>query len=508
MPKTALILAVDIGTSATKSIIYDQNLQVVSLARRLYPILTPNPGWSEQEPDVIAQAVVQAIRESVESLPADRTILAVTFSSQQYSILAVDPKGVPLTRSLTWSDTRSAAIAGRFRGLPQAREVYEKTACPIDAIYPLSKIGWLQANNRFEGGTRFVSIKEYILYQLTGRWIADWSTASASGLFDIRLHRWDPTALRLLKITTGNLSELCSPRTLLNEWRADFITATGLPANTPLVVGGGDGPMANVGVGAITPEILAINVGTSAAARCAVRSARVDPEGRLWTYVADEELWTVGGIVSSGGLVYRWWVENNTPGIPGSENQQPLPEQMQAADQAAGDVPPGAEGLLFIPYLGGEQCPTWYPHTRACFAGLDFHHQRGHMARAVLEGITRSLYRVAEQIHRSFNQSFSEIRVTGGLTWSGVWLQIAADMFGIPVVVPKSTDGSACGAAVLAGLALGLWSGLEEASSLIEMQTRIEPRPEIHEFYESQYALFLEGLRLSREFSNKMEDKP
>lgn len=508
MPDKVFLLSVDIGTSATKAVLFNQMLEVVSIARRQYPIHNPHRGWSEQDPEEIVEAVVQAIRQSIENLPGRDKVSVISFSSQQYSLMAVNSNGRPLTNSLTWSDTRSAEIAEKFRKSPQADEIYAKTACPIDAIYPLSKIGWLQEHQEFETGTRFISIKEYVLFRLTGHLIVDWSTASATGMFNIHKNQWDQAALGLLGITSANLSELVSPRTILPGIKKEFLTATGLAIGTPLVIGGGDGPLANLGVGATRPDILAINVGTSAAARCAITKPKVDPKGRLWTYVADEGLWVLGGIVSSGGLVYRWWIENSSPCEAKSESDQLLPAGMEAADRQAAATPPGSEGLLFIPYLGGEQCPNWHPHTRGSFFGLDFRHQRGHMTRAVLEGITRSLYRVAEQIQGMLGHPFREIRVTGGLTQSPVWLQVAADMFGVPVVVPKSIEGSARGAAILGGLALGFWSAPDQVNESFEADGLIAPRPEVHEFYEAQYGLFLNSLSFCRDISTQMEVRP
>lgn len=501
------ILAVDIGTSATKAVLYNQALEVVSVARRSYPIYQPHWGWSEQNPEEIVEAVVKAIYQIVQKLPRREKPKTVAFSCQQYSILAVDPKGHPLTNSLTWSDTRSAEVAERLRKRPEAREIYARTACPMDAIYPLSKIGRLREQNEFEAGVRFVSIKEYVIYRITGQYIVDWSTASATGMLDVHLNQWDQAALDLLGITPADLSPLASPRTVITGIREEFLTATGLPKDTVIVIGGGDGPLANLGVGATQPGILAINVGTSAAARCAVLEAKVDPQGRLWTYVADEGLWVIGGIVSSGGQVYRWWVENTTLSGTKPDSGQLLPGDMEAVDRQAAATPPGADGLLFVPYLGGEQCPTWRPQTRGSFLGLDFRHRQGHMARAVLEGIARSLYRVAGQIQSVLGHPFYEIRVTGGLSKSSVWLQIAADMFGIPVAAPESTEGSARGAAILAGLALGLWAVPDQAGGRSGLERVIQPRPEVHEFYEAQYELFLDSLYFCRDYSKLSEAK-
>ena len=172
---------------------------------------------------------------------------------------------------------------------------------------------------RLPANTRFVSIKEYVLFQLTGQWVVDWSIASATGLFDIRNNRWDVAALDLLGLTASSFSEPVSPRQILRAWRPEIAAKIGLAGDTPLIIGGGDGPLASIGVGSYQSGALAINVGTSAAARILIREPIVDPGGRLWTYVADENLWVIGGIVSSGGIVYEWALRNFLAGVQDAE---------------------------------------------------------------------------------------------------------------------------------------------------------------------------------------------
>jgi len=500
MSVSDFILSVDIGTSATKAVLFDADVNQVAIVRKHYPIHAPHKGWSEQEPEVILNAVLGAIRGIIDSLPESSRVLGISFSSQLYSILAVNADGKALTNSLTWSDTRSAGIAQLLSQHPEAQGIYQRTGCPIDAIYPLAKIQWLKENVELSENTRFISIKEYVIFRLIGRFVADWSIASATGLFDIKEHHWDKTALSLLGITPANLSELVPPRRIFTKWNHDIIDLIGLSPDTPLIIGGGDGPLASVGVGAYSSDTLAVNVGTSAAARLTISEAKVDPEGRLWTYVIDEDLWVIGGIVSSGGIVYDWFLKNFFSGIEETEDDGPAKRVHEYADRLASAVPPGAENLIFIPYLGGEQCPVWRPHTRGSFFGLDFRHNRGHFVRAVLEGITRSIYRISESIQNMLNGQFNEIRVTGGLTSSPLWLQIAADMFGTPIVVPESAEGSAKGAAMLAIIALGLRSSIEDFAELVVAQKRVYPREEIHTYYQTQYQIFKELIDFSRKF--------
>jgi gluconokinase len=497
--RSDFILSIDIGTSATKAVLFDTDVNQVAILRKHYPIHAPHKGWSEQEPKVILDAVLGAIQEITDWLPEGSRVLGVSFSSQLYSTLAVDADGKVLTNSLTWSDTRSAEIAQAISQRPEAQGIYQRTGCPIDAIYPLAKIQWLKENFKLPENTRFISIKEYVIFRLIGQWVVDWSIASATGLFDIKEHHWDKTALSLLGIIPANLSELVPPRHILTKWNQEIIDLIGLPPDTPLIIGGGDGPLASIGVGAYSSDRLAVNVGTSAAARLIISEAKVDPEGRLWTYVVDEDLWVIGGIVSSGGIVYDWFLENFLSGIEETEKDGSTQDIHKYADRLASAVPPGAENLIFIPYLGGEQCPSWRPHTRGSFFGLDFRHNRGHFVRSVLEGITRSIYRVSESIQSMLNGQFNEIRVTGGLTSSPLWLQIAADMFGSPIVVPESAEGSARGAAILAIISLGLKSNIKDFD-LVITQRSVHPREKIHAYYQKQYQIFKKLLDCAQSF--------
>jgi gluconokinase len=491
-----LLLAVDIGTSATKAVLFDEDARQVAIVRRHYPILAPRPGWSEQDPDAIAQAVLDGMAQALRALPPGAHLLGIVFSSQLYSILAVGGDGRPLSRSLTWSDTRSAGQAAAIQQSNAARAIYARTGCPIDAIYPLAKIAWLRACGELPAGARFASIKEYVIHRLTGEWIVDWSVASATGLFDIHVRRWDGEALAAAGIDAADLSEAASPRHVLRRWRPELAAALGLQTDTPLILGGGDGPLASIGVGSLQTDALAINVGTSAAARMLIPEPFVDPNGRLWTYVADEGLWVIGGIVGTGGLVYEWALRTFLGGFYDAEANGVAARAL--AERLAASAPPGADNLLFMPYLGGEQCPAWNPATRGSFFGLDFHHNHGHFMRAVLEGITRSIYRIGEGIEAALGAQPHEIRTTGGVSTSPLWLQIAADMFGVPIAVPGSAEGSARGAAVLGLLALGRRSAITDFPLLAAAQQSVLPNPQAHEFYERQYAQFKHVIEFAR----------
>jgi gluconokinase len=477
------ILAIDIGTSATKGVIFDPDGRVVAAVRQSYPMLTPRPDWAEQEPDVVLRAVLDTLRSAYQAKPAGTDIAAVSFSSQWYSTMPVGTDGRPLANYLTWSDRRAADTAERLRQSGGAQAIYQATGCPIDAIYPLSKIAWFRQGGLGRDAARYISIKEYVFHRLFGQYAVDWGMAAATGLLDIRRAAWDDTAVAAAGIRKDQLSPLVSPRTILTRWSPDVRAYTGIPQGTPCVFGGGDGALASVGVGAIGKGVAAVNVGTSAAARYLTQAPLTDPRGRLWTYLVDEGWWVVGGIVSSGAVVYDWFTRAVGPGesasgaaVPGSRDLH------EAINDMAGSIPPGAEGLIFLPYLSGEQCPVWDPRTSGGLWGLTLRHGRAHLARAVFEGITMSIARIAEAIAETF-EPIEELRVTGGLLQSSTWLRIAADMFGARLHVPETAEGSALGAAVMAWVALGMVPDLTAAKTLSRPSVSIEPNPEVHRFY-------------------------
>ena len=475
------ILAVDIGTSATKAVIVDPGGRVLAVTRQSYPMLTPRPDWAEQEPDGVFQAVLGALRSAYQTKPAGADIAAISFSSQWYSAMPVDKTGRPLANYLTWSDRRSADVADRLRQSGSAQAIYQTTGCPIDAIYPLSKIAWFQRSQVGHSAARYISIKEYVFYRLFGEYAVDWGVAAATGLLDIRKAIWDETAVAAAGIRKDQLSPLVPPRTMLTRWNPEVLAYTGIPQGMPCVFGGGDGALASIGVGAIGRGVAAVNVGTSAAARYLTRAPLADPHGRLWTYLVDEGWWVVGGITGSGAVVYDWFGRAVGPGER-SISGPTCPDLHTIINNMAGTVEPGAEGLIFLPYLSGEQCPVWDPRTTGGFWGLSLRHGRAHLARAVYEGITMSIVRIVAAIEQTFER-IEELRVTGGLLQSSAWLRIAADMFGARIHVPETAEGSALGAAVMAWVALGMMPDFTAATALARPSSSVEPNPETHRFY-------------------------
>jgi gluconokinase len=484
--RSKLILSVDVGTSAVKAVLFDLKLNQIGISRKSYPLMTPRSGWSEQDPGTILINVREAITKVLNILRDDKSLVGIVFSCQMYGVFAVNPQGNPITPILSWADNRSSEVAQKIRFESNSQSIYQVTGCPIEGIYPLSKIKWMIENGYTTPDSRYISIKDYIIFHLTGQFITDWSMASSTGMMDIRQHRWDSDILAMIGINTGNLSELASPWHLMHLGHSDFLDQTGILPGTPLVIGAGDAPLSSLGVGAFNSEVVVVNVGTSTAARKIVTEPLTDPKQRLWTYAFDETYWVTGGMSSSGGMVYEWFLNQFKTG-----NRVEDHEVHKEFENLAYLTKPGADGLLFIPYLLGEQSPAWQPKTRGSFLGLDINHNRGHFTRAVLEGITFSIYRIIETIQLVHTTPIKEIRVTGGLASSPLWQQIASDIFGATLLITESTEGSARGGAIMAWQVLGYLNSIQDIDMDSLTKAHIQPREEIHEFYMEQYQKYL-----------------
>ena len=484
------VVAIDLGTSAARAVLFDLSAKPIRVVRQPYSLLSPRPDWSEQDPEEIVKAVVACLHEITATINQKKEILCLTFSSQMYSILALDQEGKAVTNSLTWNDRRSVEIADELKASEEFRKLAFSTGCPISEIFPIYKILWLKQNLAGPSAHKFVSIKDYVIARLTGRLITDWSIASASGLFNVDAKQWNEDVLFFAGLDRfANLPEVASPRTVITHWKSK-VADIGILDGTPIVLGGGDGPLASLGIGAVRPGSIAINVGTSAAFRVTIDTPSLDPMGKLWTFIADEKLWVTGGI-TGGGLVYDWLIRTYF------QNKEILfPEQVyQYVDELVGTVAPGAEGLLFIPYISGQQSPDWNAKQRGSFVGLGVEHSLAHFSRAVLEGLAFSLYRIANTVGLNLELSSDRIYMSGGITNSDVWLQLAADVFGRDIFALENIEGSAKGSVLLGLLALGIISKPDELSAPDTEYKIFKANENNHKTYQGIFASFESALK-------------
>lgn len=489
MPDSSVVIAVDIGTTSTKAIALDARGLECARAERRHSLQQRSPGESIQDPRAVLDATIAAIRSAV---PVDRRVAGLAFSAALHSLIGLDTAGEPLTPLLTWADVRAEEQAKRLRA--EHPELHAQTGTPLHPMAPLAKLIWLRESqpDLFRRVSRWVGIKELVLAELTGELVVDSSCASATGLRSLTRGVWDEQALALAGITPDQLSPIVPVRHAL----ALSDDRLGVPIGTPTIVGAGDGPLANLGVGAVRPGVAACSIGTSGALRLIVERPAVDPEGQLFCYGLTEELWAAGGAISNGGSVLQWARAALAPG-----------EREDRLLELAGTIPPGSDGLVMLPYLLGERAPRWSADARGAYVGLSQLHRRGHLVRAAIEGVCLQIALVLESIEAA-GLPVSEIRATGGFATSVLWRQILADVLGMPIGFSAGTDGSARGAALLGLEALGLIDSMIGAAEALPVEETRSPqaaaaaayaelRPFFKDLYEALAPAFqaLGGLR-------------
>ncbi|MDB5806850.1 MAG: gluconate kinase [Betaproteobacteria bacterium] len=484
------IAALDIGTSSTRALLFEGARHTGEHAAVEYALISEEPGAAELDPAQVFDAVLECIAR----LRQGGAIDAVALSSAMHSLLAADAGGAPLTRALTWADSRAGEAAQALKQSDEAEAIYNATGVPLHPMSPLSKLRWLREARPavFAQANRFVSLLEFVCHRLFGTWQVDHGVASSSGLYSLGARDWDAAALDAAGITAARLSKLVVPGTVLRGLNAEGVARTGLAADTPFVLCGSDGCLANLGAGALANASAAqmrravLTIGTSGAFRMTVDRPSTDAQMRSFCYTLAEHQFVIGGATNGGGMPLRW-LRDNFPQLRGGlEGEDPYTALAQIAAQAT----PGAGGLLFHPYLAGERAPLWNADARGSFIGLNFRHGPPQLVRAVMEGILFNLAMILDVLEE-IGGACNEILAGGGFARSPFWLQMAADLFGRPLIVADNPETTAQGAALMALTALGGAADLAAAVALLTPATRrIEPGPETHAVYAALQASY------------------
>jgi gluconokinase len=344
---------------------------------------------------------------------------------------------------------------------------------------PLAKLMWFRERepDTFARVRRWVGVKELLVHRLTGEWVIDVSCASGTGLMSLARQDWDEEALLVAGVRRDQLARIV-PSSEVVELASDDI---GLPRGTPIVVGAGDGPLANFGLGAVKPGLAACSIGTSGALRLIVEEPGVDSAGRLFCYALLPGRWAIGGAINNGGVVLQWAMRALAPEFkPGSENE--------LLDIAAG-VPPGSDGLIMLPYLFSERAPYWDAQASGAYVGLRHFHGRAHLVRAAVEGVCQQLALVLGSMRDAGNE-IDEVRATGGFARSPFWRQLLTDVLGLSVAFTQGREGTAFGAALLGMEALGIVDSVDRAVELVRIEETLEPDPGAAATYAEQLPLF------------------
>lgn len=475
------ILGVDIGTTGCKTVAVDRSGCILAEGDSFYPVVSPRPGWGEQDPQAVLAGVWASMHECLAQTSGAPVALCI--GGALHSLVVVDEHGQPLMPVLTWADSRSEKQATRLRQNPEAHLLYQRTGCPAHPMYLPAKILWLHecVPELFQAATRFVSVKELVVHSLTGRWIVDDSLASGSGLLNIHSHDWDDATLALAHIERGQLSPVAPAATDLGPIKSEMACELGLPPETRVILGASDAALSSLGAGAVTHGVLVAMIGSSGAVRTLAPQVKLDPRERTWCYVLDQSHYLVGGAINNAGIVLRWFADGFVQ--PGSG------DAIETLIHEAAQVGLGADGLIFLPFLTGERSPGWNAQARGVLFGLSLHHSRRHVARAILEAVAFRLRSVLEAVEQVAGPAI-DIRASGGFVRSPLWVQILADVLGRAITVPGTANTSALGAALFGWYALGEFGSLQELASLTLAKEVIQPDTGRYAAYTRLYRLY------------------
>ncbi len=475
------LIGADIGTTSVKSIAVGMKGIVLAEFSQNYTLHHPQSGYYEQDPEEVFQALISTLQEVVQTCSDDK-LIGISFSTAMHSLIAIDDQHVPLTKMITWADTRSQSYAQQLLDDGKGKRIYEATGTPIYAMSPLCKIAWIkeQEPDIFKNTYKFISIKEYIWKKLTHKYEVDHSIASATGLMDIHKLTWSPLALDYLGISEEKLSYLVSSTHIHVGMVQQYAQMIGIPDETPLIIGASDGCLANLGTGSIKHDEATVTIGTSGAMRMFAKRPTIDPHMRLFCYMLDEEYYLVGGAINNGGKALEWFMKQFEPEIS---------DWNAFIENVLDTVPPGSEGLICLPYLMGERSPHWDAHTRGTYIGLRSVHTSRHFARSLMEGIVFSMYQVGLALAET-NCPYHKIYVSGGFARSHPWVQMLTDVFDTAIGIPDTVQSSALGAVFLAMKALKKVDAYEDLPFNLNLVHEFQPNAEKHKVYMPYFDIY------------------
>lgn len=481
----SLLLGIDVSTTATKAILVDDGGAVRGIGTAEYPYATPRPRWSEQDPALWWDGARLAIRAALDAGGVDGAAVgAVGLTGQMHGAVLLDAADRPVRPAILWNDQRTEAECDAIREAVGRERLIELTGNDALTGFTAPKLLWVRGNES-EVWARVAHVllpKDYLRLRLTGEHAMDRADGSGTILFDLAARDWSGEVLAALELDPALFPPTHEGPEVTGALTPEAADATGLRAGTPVVAGGGDQSANAAGVGAIDPGLMALSLGTSGVVFAATERPIVEARGRVHAFChAVPDRWHLMSVMLSAAGSLRWFRDAIAPGVG-----------FAALDEEAATVPPGSDGLWFLPYLTGERSPHPDPNARGAFIGLTVTHTRAHLARAVLEGVAYGLRDGLDRMRSAGMPAPTQVRASGGGIASPLWRQVLADVLDVELVGTGTTEGAAYGAALLAAPAAGLFGSVDEAvAAAVSVTPLAQPGPD-REVYAERHALHRE----------------
>jgi xylulokinase len=474
----SVLVGLDVGTGGARAVAVDESGEIVAEASSEYPLHSPRPGWTEQDPADWWEGAKEALGKV--AADAGEEMSGIGLTGQMHGSVFLDSSDEVIRPALLWNDQRTYRQCDEITRAVGEERLISIAGNPALTGFQAPKIVWLRDEEpeNFGRVARVLLPKDYVRLQLTGEYATDASDAAGTLLLDVRARDWSHEILDVLEIPREWMPEVYEGPENTGSLREDVAEELGLPPGIPVAAGGGDNAAAAVGTGIVGPGLVNSSVGTSGVLFAHASEFNPDPSGRLHAFChAVPGAYHLMGVTLSAGGSLSWWRET-------------LGGDYDELVEAASGVPPGSEGLLFLPYLSGERTPHLDPKARGAFFGLTVRHGVSHMTRAVMEGVIFSL-RDSLEIMRELEVPVEDVRATGGGARSALWRQLQVDIYGTPIRRTVADEGPAYGAALLSGVASGTYADVDEATSVVKLREEItEPDRERAKIYEEHYAVY------------------
>ena len=487
------LIGIDVGTSGAKTAIFDVDGNPVSAATIEYPLYQPQNGWAEQDASDWWNAVRDGIKSVLKSSgTCAKDVKGVGLSGQMHGLVLLDKVGNVLRRPIIWCDQRTAAECEKINKTIGEKRVVEITANPAMTGFTAAKILWVQANEPdiYSKCAHILLPKDYIRYKLTGEFATEASDAAGMQLMDIAKRDWSPEVLSKLGIDRSLLGSMYESSDAAGRVHSAAAAETGLAPGTVVAGGAGDNAAAAVGTGVVRQGSAFTTLGTSGVIFAISDNFKIDFDGRVHTLCAPlPGKWTVMSCTQAAGLSLQWLRDQ----VCGEETEKARRDGLDPyiiMDEMAAGIKPGSDGLLYLPYLMGERSPHPNPNCRGVFFGLSAKHTRANMIRAVMEGVAFSQRECAD-VFREMGAPIGDMTVCGGGGRSRLWRQMLADLYNCPVSTVKTDGGPTLGAAILAGVAAGVYSTIVEAcDGIVKKGETQDPIAQNTAAYEGYFRLY------------------
>ena len=480
------LLGIDVGTGGTRAVLLEPSGRLVAASTAEHaPMNSPQIGWAEQSPEDWWRAACQAIRDCLaKGATGASEIGGIGLTGQMHGLVLLDQDSRVLRPALIWCDQRTEKECHEITERVGASRLIELAANPALTGFTLPKIWWVRRHEPevWARSRSFLLPKDYVRLRLTGAHATDVADASGTLLFDVIHRRWSEPLLEISELRESFLPKVFESQEITGHVTEDGARAAGLNAGIPVAAGAGDQAAGAVGMGIVRPGAVSATIGTSGVVFAATSAPTLEPKGRVHTFChAIPERWHVMGVTQGAGLSLRWFRDQFGAGK--HDGRDPYERLLEEASK----VPPGADGLLWAPYLMGERTPHLDPDARGALVGITAQHTRAHVIRAILEGVAFSL-RDSLTLFKDMGLPITSIRLGGGGARGRLWQQIQADIYGVPVELLEADEDAAYGAALLAGVGTGVWPSVDAAcEEKVHVAKTVEPDPSIAARMNTQY---------------------